>query len=79
MAKQKTENLFEESSQGAVSAITAFVFILSVALMLGGFVLIGYSFQVGLNGAELWMFAAGLAATTLGFLVPFGILPGTGK
>lgn len=79
MAKQNTESLFEESSQGAVSAITAFVFILSVALMIGGFALIGYSFQVGLNGAEIWMFTAGLVATTLGFLIPFGILPATGK
>lgn len=79
MAKQKTETLFEESSQGAVSAITAFVFILSIVLVVGGFILMAYGIQPSLGAAEVWTFAGGLAATVLGFLIPFGILPATGK
>lgn len=79
MAKQKNENLFEESSQGAVSAITAVLFVLSAVLMIGGFLLVGNSFRAGLDGVEIWMFSGGIAATVLGFLIPFGMLPATGK
>ncbi|QIK62455.1 hypothetical protein G7068_03930 [Leucobacter viscericola] len=79
MAKQKTETLFEESSQGAVGAITGVLFILSVVLILGGFVLMGYGIQPSLGAAEVWTFVGGLASTILGFMIPFGILPATGK
>jgi hypothetical protein len=79
MAKQKTETLFEESSQGAVSAITAVVFVLSMVLMLGGFILLGYGFQPDLGDVQLLLFSGGILASVLGFLIPFGILPATGK
>ncbi|QIM18832.1 hypothetical protein G7066_09935 [Leucobacter coleopterorum] len=79
MAKQKTETLFEESSQGAVGAITGVLFVLSVVLMLGGFILMAYGIQPSLGAAELWTFCGGLAATIVGFIIPFAILPATGK
>lgn len=79
MAKQNTQGLFEESSQGAVSAVTAVVFVLSMILVVGGFVLMSYGIQPSLGAAELWTFAAGLVATILGFMIPFTFLPAIGK
>lgn len=79
MAKQKTETLFEESSQGAVSAITAFVFVLSAVLVVGGFVLTSYGIQPSLGAAEIWLFTGGVTASIIGFLIPFTILPAIGK
>jgi hypothetical protein len=59
MAKQET--LFEESSQGAVSAVTAIAFILSIVLVVGGMVLMSFGFNVELGQVvELWTFATGL-------------------
>ena len=79
MAKQESGALFEESSQGAVSAVTAFVFLLSIALTLGGFVIMSFGVNIELGQAELWTFAAGLVATVLGFVIPFTLLPAIGK
>jgi hypothetical protein len=69
--------LFEESSQGAVSAITAIVFVSALVLFFGGLVLSSYAFGAG--DSALALFAAGLGASTLGFMLPFWILPTTGK
>ncbi|WP_336658638.1 hypothetical protein [Leucobacter sp. USHLN153] len=79
MAKQENAALFEESSQGAVSAVTAIVFILSVVLAFGGLVVMSYGLQPSLGAGEAWVFAGGLAATILGFAVPFTVLPAIGK
>ncbi|MBL3686528.1 hypothetical protein D3248_06125 [Leucobacter zeae] len=80
MAKQETSELFEESSQGAVSAVTAIVFLLSLVLVIGGFVLMSYGFNIEVGGTvEFWTFAGGLAATVLGFILPFTLLPAIGK
>lgn len=80
MAKENTQALFEESSRGAVSAITAVFFVLSFVLSMGGIVLMSYGFNVTLGSTtELWMFAGGLAATTIGFALPFTVLPKIGK
>lgn len=76
MAKQN-EALFEESSQGAVSAITGFVFLLSAVLVFGGMVLFSYGF--GTENSDLLLFSLGLAATMLGFILPFTVLPAIGK
>lgn len=79
MAKQN-EALFEESSQGAVSAITATVLVLSLILMLGGLLLMAYAFQQELpETPSAWMFSIGLLATVLGFAIPFNLLPSSGK
>lgn len=75
----KRESLFEESSQGSVSAITGVMFILSFVLVIGGFVLMGYGVNIALGEIELVTFASGLAVTTLGFLLPFTIMPAIGK
>ncbi|WP_024356223.1 hypothetical protein [Leucobacter chironomi] len=78
MAKQET--LFEESSQGAVSAVTAISFILSVVLVVGGCILMSFGFNVTLGQVvELWTFVGGLAATVVGFMLPFTLLPAIGK
>lgn len=77
MAKEDT--LFEESSQGAVGAMTAVMFILAFIFMFGGFIIMGYGVNLSLGEMELWVFAAGLASTTLGFLIPTAILPAIGK
>ncbi|QIM16948.1 hypothetical protein G7067_11915 [Leucobacter insecticola] len=79
MAKQDTQDLFEESSQGAVSALTFIGFLLSVVLVIGGMALLSFGFQPVLEAAELWIFAAGTASVILGFIIPFGILPAIGK
>ncbi|MGO2138949.1 MAG: hypothetical protein ACTH30_00945 [Leucobacter sp.] len=79
MAKQ-SEDLFEESSQGSVSAVTAIVFVLSFALAMGGIVLASYGFNPSLGmSTELFIFAGGLAAATIGFALPFALLPKLGK
>lgn len=79
MAKQG-ENLFEESSQGAVSAVTAFVFIVSLVLAMGGLVLMSYGFNPTAGSTtELVLFCSGLAASIIGFIIPFWVLPATGK
>lgn len=76
MAKQN-EALFEESSQGAVSAVTALVFVLSVVLVFGGMVLSSYGFGAG--DADIALFCWGLVATFLGLILPFTWLPAIGK
>lgn len=76
MAK-KNEELFEESSQGSVSAVTAGVTLLSIVLAFGGLVLCGYAF--GAEAAAVELFVGGLLASILGFVIPFTLLPLTGK
>lgn len=78
MAKQN-ENLFEESSQGAVSAVTAFSVILSLVLTFGGMVLTSFAFGGASETTDLTIFSAGLAAIILGFAIPFGLLPAINK
>lgn len=78
MAKQETA-LFEESSQGAVGAVTAITFVLSCVLVLGGFIAMGYGVNVSLGVVEPWVFTGGLVATFIGFMIPFAFLPATGK
>lgn len=80
MAKENTQALFEESSRGAVSAITAVFFVLSIVLSMGGIILMSYGFNVTIGEFnELWLFVGGLAASTIGFAIPFTILPKIGK
>lgn len=80
MAKQQNEALFEESSRGAVGAVTAFVFILSVVLAFGGMVVMSFGFQPELGtGVEASIFIGGLIACILGFVIPFTWLAATGK
>lgn len=79
MAKQG-EGLFEESSQGSVSAITVVVFIFSFLLAMGGIVLATYGFNPALGmSTELFIFAGGLVLSTIGFILPFALLPKLGK
>lgn len=78
MAK-KSEALFEESSQGSVSAITAVGVILSIILAFGGLILMSYGFDPAIGDAGMWIFMAGLVATFIGFALPFSILAATGK
>lgn len=82
MAQQQPAALFEESSQGAVSVVTAFVFVLSIVLAFGGIVLASFGFTA--FGDEpghpsLFLFASGLALSVIGFILPFTLLPATGK
>lgn len=76
MAK-KNDDLFEESSQGAVSAISAFMIVISVICAFGGLVLAGYAFGQDVPAVEL--FVAGIALSFLGFAIPTTLLPLTGK
>ncbi len=75
------ESLFEESSQGAVSAVTAVVFVLSLLLAFGGLYVMSLAFDTGIveGMVGFWVFAAGLLASVVGFALPFTILPATGK
>lgn len=76
MAKQN-EALFEESSQGSVSAVTALVFVVSAVLVFGGMYLLGCAFEA--EAADLWFFSGGLAAMFVGLMLPFAWLPAIGK
>lgn len=76
MAK-KNEELFEESSQGAVSAISAFTIVISVLLAFGGLIVSGYAFGQDVPAVEL--FVIGLVMTFAGFAIPTTFLPLTGK
>lgn len=78
MAK-KNENLFEESSQGAVSAVTALSFILSIVLVFGGMILTSYAFGGVSETTDLTIFSVGLAAIIIGFFIPFGLLSALNK
>lgn len=73
----KNESLFEESSQGAVGAITAFMVIISFVLVFGGILLMSYAFGSDVPGALF--FSLGLGASTLGFILPLWVLPATRK
>ncbi|WP_025133210.1 hypothetical protein [Leucobacter sp. PH1c] len=80
MGSQENGALFEESSRGGVSAITAVVFVLSMVLAFGGFVLMSYGFNPTLGmTTELWLFLGGLLSSVIGFALPFAILPAIGK
>lgn len=80
MAKENTEALFEESSRGGVSAITAVFFVLSIVLSLGGIVLMSYGFNAALGSVtEIWLFLGGLVTSSIGFALPFTVLPALGK
>lgn len=76
MAK-KNEELFEESSRGAVSAVTVFTLIISFVLAFGGLILAGYAFGQDVPAIEL--FSIGIIASFLGFAIPTSLLPATGK
>ena len=76
----KNDALFEESSQGAVSAMTAFVFIISVVLAFGGLIVMTYAFDPALSGgASFAIFTGSLLASIVGWILPFAWLPKIGK
>lgn len=77
MAKQENVALFEESSQGSVSLTTVVGFVLSLVLTFGGMVFATYAF--GADSLHWEIFAIGLAATILGLLIPFTIIPAMRK
>lgn len=80
MSTQENGPLFEESSRGGVSAVTAVVFVVSMVLAFGGMVLMSYGFNPGMGETkELWMFFGGLVSSAVGFIVPFALLPALGK
>ncbi|MBC9944578.1 hypothetical protein ICL81_08660 [Leucobacter sp. cx-328] len=76
----KNEQLFEESSQGATSAITVIGFLLSCVFVFGGFYLFGAGFNAELPlMTQLSIFAGGLVAELIGWMIPFVFLPAIGK
>ncbi len=78
MAK-KNEALFEESSQGSVSAVSAVFFVLSMVLAFGGLIFASYAFDPSVGEAGFFIFFGGLLACIIGFSLPFNILPSAGK
>lgn len=76
MAK-KDDHLFEESSQGAVSALTGFFLLIAFVLSFGGLVLAGYAFGADVPATELWV--GGLLLACFGFAIPFTLIPLSGK
>ena len=78
MAKQhNNEQLFDEASNGGVGALTALVFVLGMALVIGGSVLLSYVFSWDAN-IPLG-FTGGFLMITIGFFLPFTALPASGK
>ena len=79
MAKhaEANEGLFEERSNGAVSAVTAVFFVLSSILLFGGILVLSWAFSVEEYALEL--FVGGLVMMTLGLILPFNVLPAMGK
>jgi len=78
MAK-KNEALFEESSQGSVSAVTAIMFVLSMVLAFGGIFATSYAFDPAIGEMGFFVFFGGLIVSIIGFALPFTILSATGK
>ncbi|MGR4010661.1 hypothetical protein [Leucobacter sp. 1207-22] len=76
----KNEQLFEESSQGATSAITVIGFVISCVFVFGGFYLFGAGFNAELpQMTQLAIFSGGLLAQLVGWGIPFVVLPAIGK
>lgn len=79
MAKQQNEELFETNSRGSVSVFTAVAFIVAFALQIATLLLSSYAFQAGLGADGLWLMAGAVLCSSLGFWIPFGLLPALGK
>lgn len=76
----KNEQLFEESSRGTVSALTAVFVIVSLGLFYLGLYLMAAGFDSTLEtSVQLWLFVGGLVASFLAFFLPFSVLPAIGK
>lgn len=74
------KQLFDESSRGTVGALTAVFFVLGFALMLGGLIVSSYAFNPPAGeGWQAGMFAGGILLSTLGFVLPFAVLPAIRK
>ena len=79
-AKQNNDELFAESSRGATSALTFFGFIISFVLFFGGMVVFSYGFGPELSPEQgLITYAGGLAASFLGVIVAFAVIPAIEK
>lgn len=74
-AKQDNTELFAESSRGAVSLLTFFGFVFSAVLFFGGMVVMGYAFGDMPTEQATLVFSGGIAATFLGTIIAFAILP----
>ena len=71
------EDLFEDSSNGGVGAVTAVTLVLSLALLFGGIYLQSLAFSISEWALEL--FVGGLVLEVIAFVIPLTILPRTGK
>jgi hypothetical protein len=69
---QGENTLFLASSQPKADAGSVVIFLVSFILSMGGIYLMSLAFGVG--DAGFWVFAAGLAATAIGFWTCFGMV-----
>lgn len=77
---EKNEPLFEESSQGSVSLTTTISVVVSLVLMIGGLIMLSYGFNPSAGAAyEIGMFVGGIVVASLGFAIPFLLLPALRK
>lgn len=78
-AAKHNDQLFAQASRPAASFGTVVLFLLTFALMLGGFYLFSIAFEVGDNLDALWLFTAGLVLDTIAFFIAFALISGREK
>ncbi len=76
MSSVQNENqaLFEPAGHARVSAVDVLLFLISAALVFGGFYIMGHAFDSEEGAIQL--FAGGLMLDALGLWLAFGVIPG---
>lgn len=73
---QSHDKLFEEGSNGSVSFLTGFFFLIGMALLVAGIYVEGTAFS---SSSPILTFVSGIGIMTVGLFLPFAVLPATGK
>jgi hypothetical protein len=74
-AKQENNELFAESSRGAVSALTFVGFIFAAVLFFGGMVVMSFGFGGATTTQDAIIFIVGIASSFAGVGIAFGVIP----
>lgn len=78
-AAKHNDELFAPATRPAASVGTIALFLVVIALLIGGFYLFAEAFNHGETVTSLLIFTAGLVLDTLAFWLAFGLIPGREK
>ncbi|PRI12615.1 hypothetical protein [Leucobacter massiliensis] len=70
-SSEQSRPLFAQALRPQVSAGSVVIYVIVMALLLGGFYLLASAFSVAVG---TWLFVGGLAAVTLAFWIAFGLV-----